>query len=316
MITGWQLLEPARRRGSPFVRAVVRFGDHAREVALDQLEVTLTAQIYQDDFVLDDPETENAKFDFVVWAADGRLWYRGIRDGLVELGWRWSTPEAWLAAHHRALEILSHIPDVPPAPGDEMPDDIAAAVEREVTLQRDPAWSADEYAARRQLHEYGGRMSLDVASMPIDDVRRLNARREIDDLLRRLPTEMIERARDAVRDVDIVSRIGSRSQFDEIEEEVRRAESEYDPASIALLRDIEPRDRTDDAFIGVEYVPLLDAPLDSEDAIEAEAVAVQRYERIVELSKRLSGLPTDADDIDALETVLRIARDYKRRSGE
>jgi len=64
------------------------------------------------------------------------------------------------------------------------------------------------------------------------------------------------------------------------------------------------------------YVPLLDAPLDSEEAIEREAVAVQRYERVIELAKWLAGLPTDADDIDALEAVLRIARDYKRRSDE
>lgn len=64
------------------------------------------------------------------------------------------------------------------------------------------------------------------------------------------------------------------------------------------------------------YVPLLDAPLDSEEAIEAEAVAVQRYERIVELSKRLAGMPDDADDVPALEAVLALARDYKRRSGE
>lgn len=132
MITGWDLLEPARRRGSPFVRAVVRFGDHAREVAVDKLESVLEAQIYQDDFALDDPEVENARFDFVVWAADGRLWYRGIRDGLVELGAMWATPEAWLAAHDRSLEILSHIPDVPPEPGDDLPDDVADAIERAV----------------------------------------------------------------------------------------------------------------------------------------------------------------------------------------
>jgi hypothetical protein len=132
MITGWDLLEPARRRGANFVRAVVRFGDHAREVDIDRLEPTLEAQIYQDDFALDDPEAENARFDFVVWADDGRMWYRGIRDGLVELASRWSTPESWLAAHDRALEVLSHIPHAPPEPGDEMPDDVAAAIEKKL----------------------------------------------------------------------------------------------------------------------------------------------------------------------------------------
>ncbi len=80
MITGWQLMEPARRQGAKFVSAVVRFGDHAREVALDRLEAVLGKQIYQDDFALDDPESENARFDFVVWSTDGRMWYRGIPD--------------------------------------------------------------------------------------------------------------------------------------------------------------------------------------------------------------------------------------------
>ena len=99
MINGWQLLEPARRRGSRFMRAVVRFGDHAHEVAIDRLEVTLEAQIYQDDFALDDTESENARFDFAVWDAEGRMWFASGRDGLAELGSIWATPEAWLRAH-------------------------------------------------------------------------------------------------------------------------------------------------------------------------------------------------------------------------
>lgn len=160
MITGWQLLEPARRRGVTFVRALVRFGDHAREVEVDKLEVVLEAQIYQTDFTLDDPEVENMKFDFVVWAADGRMWCRGIRDGLAELSWRWSTPESWLRAHGAV---------VPPVPA--LRDEIVGIVDR-------------------------------------------------------MPLDQLERARDAVRDIVIESRIGPRSQFEEIEDKLQQFELE------------------------------------------------------------------------------------------
>lgn len=109
MITGWELLEPARRQGARFVRAVVRFGDHAHEVALDRLGATLEAQVYQDDFALDDPEVENQKFDFVVWDDADRLWYRSIRDGLVELRSMPSTPLSWLAAQQARLSQFDEL---------------------------------------------------------------------------------------------------------------------------------------------------------------------------------------------------------------
>lgn len=207
-----------------------------------------------------------------------------MRDVIAERAAR-ADPEA-------VLKALDEIADQPPEPGDEMPDDIAAAVEREVTLpgvvspeslpdsvaerlqqladapggrivldvgdlteaefdliadseippdlrwsstdmlERDPAWSDDEYSARQQFYENGGRV-LDVASLPIEDVQRLNARREIDDLLRRMPLDQLARARDAVRDVEIQSRIGTKSQFDEIEDETRREGAEPLPDDVA-----------------------------------------------------------------------------------
>lgn len=246
MITGWELLEPARRQGARFVRAVVRFGDHAREVPLDQLEMTLEAQVYQTDFVLDDPESENARFDFVVWSADGTMWYRAIRDGLVELGSKWSTPESWLAAHgaslplkdavarnsvgmglasdfvgamldagftsdeidrHTALAIFGRQTDEM-ASGDEMPDDVADAIEGQVAERLQQLADAP-----------GGRVVLDVGDLSpheleliadseipselrwtIEDVDR--ARAEITEIVDRLPPHLVERARDAVRDID------------------------------------------------------------------------------------------------------------------
>ena len=59
------------------------------------------------------------------------------------------------------------------------------------------------------------------------------ARAEILEIIDRMPPHLIESARDAVRDVDIQSRIGTRSQFDEIEEQTRREEAEPLPDDIA-----------------------------------------------------------------------------------
>jgi len=233
------------------------------------------------------------------------------------------------------LKALGAFGTEPPQPGDEMPPDVADAVEQRVQqladapgdrivldvgdlteheleliadseiptelqwdstdgLQRDPAWSDDEYDARRQLHKNGGRV-LAVATLPIDEVRRLNAMREIDDLLRRMPLDRLERARDAVRDVDIQSRIGTRSQFDEIEEQVRREEAEYDPAGIEHLRGIEPRtDRRD------EQRAWADAFLADDDGLPPH---------MIELFERLADTPYDLAAVDAAAQVYAAAVD-------
>ncbi len=62
-----------------------------------------------------------------------------------------------------------------------------------------------------------------------------------------------------------------------------------------------------------DYVPIIDGPLDTEQQIETEAVAATRYLRIVEIAEKMTGV---LGDVAALEAVLEIARDYKRRSGE
>lgn len=247
-----------------------------------------------------------------------------MRDVIAERAAR-ADPEA-------VLKALDEIADQPPEPGDEMPDgvaerlqqladapgsrivlDVGDLTEEELEmiadseippelrwnsteeLHRNQVWSDDEYDARRQLHDNGGRMSVDVASLPIEDVRRLNAMREIDDLLRRMPLDRLERARDAVRDIDIQSRIGTRSQFDEIEEEVRRAEAEYDPAGIEHLRDIEPRtDRTD------EQRAWADAFLADDDGMPPH---------MIELFERLADTPYDLAAVDAAAQVYAAAVD-------
>jgi len=249
-----------------------------------------------------------------------------MRDVIAERAAR-ADPEAVL----KALEAFG---TEPPQSGDEMPPDVADAVEQRLQqladaggrivldvgdlteselemiadseippelrwhstdgLQRDPAWSDDEYDARRQLHENGGRV-LDVASLPIEDVRRLNSMREIDDLLRGMPLDQLERARDAVRDVDIQSRIGTRSQFDEIEEQVRREEAEYDPAGIEHLRGIEPRtDRRD------EQRAWADAFLADDDGLPPH---------MIELFERLADTPYDLAAVDAAAQVYAAAVD-------
>jgi hypothetical protein len=67
-----------------------------------------------------------------------------------------------------------------------------------------------------------------------DDEKTKTLRDEIISLVDRMPIDQLERARDAVRDLDIVSRIGPLSQFEEIEEELRQFEAEVTmPDSVA-----------------------------------------------------------------------------------
>lgn len=57
-----------------------------------------------------------------------------------------------------------------------------------------------------------------------------------------------------------------------------------------------------------QYVHLLDAS----DA-EREAVAMQRYDRIIRDARLISGVPDDASDLQALEEMVVVACDYERR---
>jgi hypothetical protein len=76
----------------------------------------------------------------------------------------------------------------------------------------------------------------------LSDEKTKALRGEIISLVDRMPIDLLERARDAVRDIDIVSRIGPLSQFEEIEEELRQVEAEPLPEDIAsaIEREVVP----------------------------------------------------------------------------
>ena len=57
-----------------------------------------------------------------------------------------------------------------------------------------------------------------------------------------------------------------------------------------------------------QYVYLVDA-----SNAEREGVAMQRYDRIIRDARMISGVPSDASDLQALEEVMVVARDYERR---
>lgn len=108
--------------------------------------------------------------------------------------------------------------------------------------------------------------------MSDDKIKAL--RDEIISLVDRMPLDQLERARDVVRDIDIESRIGTRSQFEEIEEELRQFELEPLPDDIA-------------AAIEREVVPPL--------VVHPEGLPDSVAARLQEIADRHPELPRDPD---------------------